>query len=178
MSGEKRNVRGPSCAETAIESDPMYEVILLAVDGSKHSAATIQAAAEQARAFHSEVVVVHARQLVQSPIPIGVDSIGIPTLAAVEEMTVVEHDLDSAAHRLVDHVVAELASQDIKATGEVVSGQSTARSILEAARECRADLIVVGSRGLSDLTGLLLGSVAHQVVQHAHCAVLVVRAGA
>lgn len=153
----------------------MYDVILLAVDGSKHSAATIHAAAELAKAFHSEVVVVHARQVVQSPFTVGADMIGIPTLAVGEEMTVVDHDLDSAAHRLVDHMVTELASQGLKARGEVMSGQSTTKSILEVAEESGADLIVIGSRGLSDLTGLLLGSVAHQVVQHAHCPVLIVR---
>lgn len=156
----------------------MYRVILLAVDGSKHSASTIQAAAELAKAFRSEVIVVHARQLMRSPIPVGVDPIGIPTLAAAEEMALVERELDSAARSLVDHVVAELAGRDIKARGEVLSGQSITKLILEATRDCSADLVVIGSRGLSDLTGLLLGSVAHQVVQHAHCPVLVVRATA
>lgn len=153
----------------------MFKVILLAIDGSKHSAAPIHAAAELAKAFHSEVVVVHARQVVPSPVPVGITPIGIVISGAADEMAAVAQDLEAAARRVVDHVLAEVANRDVKARGEVVSGRSTAKSILDAAQDCGADLIVIGSRGLSDLSGLLLGSVAHQVVQHAHCPVLVVR---
>jgi nucleotide-binding universal stress UspA family protein len=38
-----------------------------------------------------------------------------------------------------------------------------------------ADLIVIGSRGLSGMKRLLMGSVSESVVRHAHCPVLVVR---
>jgi nucleotide-binding universal stress UspA family protein len=49
-----------------------------------------------------------------------------------------------------------------------------AHVIAEIAKEERADLIVVGTRGHGPLPGLLLGSVAHRLVQIAHCPVLVV----
>jgi nucleotide-binding universal stress UspA family protein len=52
---------------------------------------------------------------------------------------------------------------------------SPASAILQEARDLDAGMIVVGSRGLSDLGGLLLGSVAHKVIQLATCPVLVVR---
>ena len=38
-----------------------------------------------------------------------------------------------------------------------------------------ADLIVIGSRGLSDFAALLVGSVTHKVIHYAHCPVLIVR---
>jgi nucleotide-binding universal stress UspA family protein len=50
-----------------------------------------------------------------------------------------------------------------------------ARVILELASAEGADVIVLGSRGLSDLAGLVLGSVTHKVLHLAHCPVLVVR---
>ena len=50
-----------------------------------------------------------------------------------------------------------------------------ARVILEHARDVEATMIVLGSRGLGALAGLLLGSVAHKIIQLASCPVLVVR---
>nr|WP_273545378.1 universal stress protein [Sinorhizobium medicae] len=50
-----------------------------------------------------------------------------------------------------------------------------AETILGVADEVDADLIVVGSRGLGGLRGLLVGSVSQKVVQHSDCSVLVVR---
>jgi nucleotide-binding universal stress UspA family protein len=153
----------------------VYRTILLAVDGSKHSSSAIHAAADLAQAFHSEVVVVHARQIIMSTALFGADPIGMPMIAAEGQMALVEQDFDADARHLVDRVTQAFADLHVKARGEVVSGRSAARLILGAADDCDADLIVIGSRGLSDLTGLLLGSVAHQVVQYANCPVLVAR---
>ena len=47
--------------------------------------------------------------------------------------------------------------------------------ILEEAEQREADLIVIGTRGLSGLKHLLLGSIAERVVQKAHCPVLTVK---
>jgi nucleotide-binding universal stress UspA family protein len=50
-----------------------------------------------------------------------------------------------------------------------------AKTIVETAREYRADVIVLGSRGRGDLTALLLGSVAHKVIHLADRPVLITR---
>jgi nucleotide-binding universal stress UspA family protein len=50
-----------------------------------------------------------------------------------------------------------------------------AKAIVETASANNIDLIVMGSRGLSDVQGLLLGSVTHKVIQIANIPVLVDR---
>ena len=50
-----------------------------------------------------------------------------------------------------------------------------AGAILAAVTDFQPRLIIMGSRGLTELTGLLLGSVSHKLIQLAGCPVLVVR---
>ena len=67
-------------------------------------------------------------------------------------------------------------SAGVAAEGSVRSTTAgPARAILEYARDLDATLIVLGSRGLGALGGLLLGSGAHKILQLASCPVLVVR---
>ena len=52
-----------------------------------------------------------------------------------------------------------------------------AEEILKAAKRIRAELVVMGSKGLTGLRRFLMGSVSHKVARNAHCSVLVVRPG-
>jgi nucleotide-binding universal stress UspA family protein len=137
----------------------MLEKILLAVDMSDHARKAVPAAAELARAGGGSVHVLHVREL-HYPVP--------PTVVG---------DSPEEAQQLVDGVVAELEQAGVGADGVVrqITGGSPAAAILEQARETGAGMVVLGSRGLSDLGGLLLGSVAHKVIQLSSCPVLVVR---
>ncbi|MFR0875738.1 MAG: universal stress protein [Bilophila wadsworthia] len=58
---------------------------------------------------------------------------------------------------------------------KIVLHTSTAEGIIETAEDMKCDLIVMGSRGRSDIEGLLLGSVTHKVLTLATVPVLVVR---
>jgi nucleotide-binding universal stress UspA family protein len=137
----------------------MLEKILLAVDMSNHARKAVPAAVELARAGGGSVHVLHVRELYY-PVP--------PTVVG-------ERPEDAQA--LVDGVVEELKAAGLEADGAVrpSTGGSPAGAILEEAREVGAGLVVLGSRGLSDLGGLLLGSVAHKVIHLSSCPVLVVR---
>ena len=68
---------------------------------------------------------------------------------------------------------ARVLQPAIECGGEAVEGQPS-EALLEEARG--ADLIVLGNRGHGGFASLLLGSVSHQVVQHAPCPVTIVRA--
>jgi nucleotide-binding universal stress UspA family protein len=84
---------------------------------------------------------------------------------------------DSAHSRKAVPAAAELARAGVKTEGTVrpSTGGSPAGTILEHARELGAGMVVVGSQGRTSLGGLLLGSVAHKVIQLSTCPVLVVR---
>ena len=70
--------------------------------------------------------------------------------------------------------VAELAPVASEATFEIRTGDP-AREIVTAASEWDASLIATGSRGLTGLRRIVLGSVARNVLHHAPCSVLIVR---
>lgn len=164
----------PTPGQERARSTPRFEVIVLAVDHSKHSSVAIDAAADVSKAFDSEVIVVHALDILVSA-PVGADATSMPLLVAEDQLAFLQQEMGVDAQRFVTGVAQKLAHRGVQARGIVISGGSTAKLILDAARDYHAGLIVVGSHGLSDLTGLLLGTVAHQVVQHAHCPVLIVR---
>jgi nucleotide-binding universal stress UspA family protein len=85
-----------------------------------------------------------------------------------------------AAHREAALANATEGAQRATAAGLVAEPRTESRqgdianTILVAAAEVDADLIVMGTRGLSGVKSFLLGSVSHAVVQHADRAVLVV----
>jgi nucleotide-binding universal stress UspA family protein len=134
----------------------MLEKILLAVDESEHARKAVPAAIELARAGGGTVHVLHVREVVLA--------------------TAVVDDSAEDARRPVAGVVEELKQAGVAAEGSVRSSTAgPARAILEQARDLDATLIVLGSRGLGALGGLLLGSVAHKILQLASCPVLVVR---
>lgn len=73
-----------------------------------------------------------------------------------------------------------LAGLSASVTTEALSGNSTAPAqdaILRASEAIGADIIVLGSSGHSSLAQFFVGSVAGGVARHAHCSVLMVRAG-
>jgi nucleotide-binding universal stress UspA family protein len=75
--------------------------------------------------------------------------------------------------------VLELAQRTLKrhgVTADVLLKEGDpAETILHAAERLRTDLVVMGSRGLTGMRRLLLGSVSHKVARHSPCSVLVVR---
>jgi nucleotide-binding universal stress UspA family protein len=137
----------------------MFGTILLAVDGSPYA----QRAAELVGRLATDgdkVVVLHVTELM--PIHGG---------------TTVELDLDREGLAAARRLGGELEGAGVPAKLELVrvfAGQ-VAKVIVEVARDHGAGVIVLGSRGRGDLSALLLGSVAHQVIHLADQPVLVAR---
>lgn len=137
----------------------MFETILVAVDHSEHSRRAFEAAKELAKATDGKVRVVHIRE----------SFAGKP--GPVPDFT----DRDAA---LVEESLGELTLAGVEATGVVYDAHHSRRvaaAILDEAIESQSSLIVIGSRGLSDLIGLVVGSTTHKVLHLGSLPVLVVR---
>jgi nucleotide-binding universal stress UspA family protein len=137
----------------------MFNHILVAVDGSAHSNSTLATATEVAKKFEAEVTVVHF-------IEHEVGRSSVYRLESVDE-----------AKKIVAAAVKKLTAAGIKTSSQVndVAHGHAAKAIVDIARERSVNLIVIGSRGHSEIEGLLLGSVTHKVIQLAHIPVLVDR---
>ena len=111
-----------------------------------------------------------------------IDTYGELILLAVvpspDEKTFVDEDmyqnLKRKAKNLVDDVIADIGQHEYNVTGIVEEGDPASIIIDIASRE-NVDLIVLGSKGQSELGQYLIGSVANKVVQYAAKPVMVVR---
>ena len=140
----------------------MFERILLAVDGSEHALHATRKAAELARCMKStELRIVVA----YDPIPLY---LGEPN------MQVVITNRKGEAEDILDAAIKEVGKVPCEIHTELIEGDP-ASTILEVAKIRTSDIIVMGSRGLGRLAGLLLGSTSQKVVSHAPCPVLIVR---
>ena len=78
------------------------------------------------------------------------------------------------AESLISDAISDIGSHEYKITGMTEEGDAAAK-IIDVANKLDVDLIVLGSRGTSEIGRYLLGSVANKVVQYAHKPVMVVR---
>ena len=143
--------------------------VLLAVDGSPESLKAVEAFVTKMRADRAEVRVLHALDLA----PRTVWNVFGEEVRDVDASSL-PPPLRDQAERALSGVLALLRAHGIGATTELCRGRP-AEEILEAATRQRADLIVMGARGLTGLRGLLVGSVTQRVVRYGVTSVLVVR---
>lgn len=138
----------------------MYERLLVALDHSQSTEHVLAAAKDLAALSKGEVWVIHLREREVMP-----------------RTGLVPTESDDEATAGVTAAVEMLTAAGLKAHGlveDAVFGHA-ARYIAEAADEHDVGVIVMGSRGRSDLAGLVLGSTAHKVIHISKRPVLVVR---
>jgi len=140
----------------------MFEKILVAVDGSTHSHNAARIVGEMAKTYGIKKIFI---VVVYEPIP---TYLGEPNLQVVIDARLAE------ANQILADGLAVLGDVPCEVITEILEGPS-AEAIIEVAATREVDLIVLGSRGRGQLTGLLLGSTSQKVVGHAHCPVLVTR---
>ena len=79
------------------------------------------------------------------------------------------------AERLIDQVQRNARQKGIENTDGIIDEGEPVECILAAIEREKSDLVILGSRGLSDFKGLMLGSVSHKVCQLAPCTCITVK---
>ncbi len=148
--------------------------ILLATDGTKHSEAAAEMVTKLKLGGEDSVRVI---SVVDMAVPLAVDIYG----GYLPDTTELEKTARESAAKVVEDAIAglnaKLQAEGVSIDGDVLFGSPDSR-IVETAEDIHADLIVIGSHGYKRWERLLLGSVSHSVVHHAHCSVMVVRTDA
>ena len=142
--------------------------LLVATDGSEHAIHAAELAPRLVRELKQAEVVVNVGHIPE----VAFAAAGTPG-ASVDMAGLIE-SLDRAGQQILDRTASVFAGVNVPVRRDYRTG-NPAVEIVGAAQEHKADLIIMGSRGLGRVSGLVLGSVSEQVLHAAHRPVLIVR---
>jgi nucleotide-binding universal stress UspA family protein len=172
----------------------MFKNIVVATDGSANAKRAVETAAKLAATCGAKLTLVHSL-----PTYVSIEEVesspkfnDLPQ-SARDEIKQVQDTMrgiefsafapapaprsatDSIGNALLEEAEGIARMNDHDEIARVLVYGNAAETIVEAAQNAGADLIVIGNRGLSDLGGLVFGSVSHKVLQMAVCPCLVVK---
>jgi nucleotide-binding universal stress UspA family protein len=138
--------------------------ILVPVDFSEHSQRALDQAIDFAKAFGAELHLLHCYQL----------HAGVTAPYGIVVPETFEHDVRMAALRRLSEWRDIVTAHGIRMQ-EHITAHTPSEEIAAIAERLCVDLIVMGTRGLTGLKHVLLGSIAERTIQLAKCPVLTVK---
>lgn len=173
----------------------MFKKILVATDGSQNAAKAVETASDLAVKYDAELIVLHVllhgqplseiRKLAETeydvelppppPPPAGLSGTGAAMVDDSKAIQALYRAIEVIGNKIVEQATQVARDKGVTTVKPLIEDGDTVRRILNCAGHENIDLIVMGSRGLSGLTGLLLGSNSHKVSQLAKCALLTVK---
>jgi nucleotide-binding universal stress UspA family protein len=155
--------------------------ILFSTDGSEYSQKALQFLNCLPLTRQAEFHIVHVttpyppfESAMQPRIWLFGNDIFLPPTANEDEYARWKETSEAAGKKVIDNALLEIQPCDITAKTVILNGDA-ATEILEYEKQNDIDLIVTGSRGFSEVTGWLLGSVSRKLVHYSGCSVLVVK---
>jgi len=146
----------------------MSRTILVPVDGSEHSKKAVAFAADLCNSTGAKLSLLHVVQSLPHDRTLVLGAAAITVNMTGEELKDIGAKvLDAAKAHAGEHGCGDVDTK-------VVLGDP-AYEIVERAKALDAWMVVLGSRGLSDLAGLIMGSVSHKVMHLAPCTCVTVR---
>lgn len=175
----------------------MIRKILVALDGSVQAGKALDLAIDMTKAFDAELLAVHV--VSEKPLTQGERDLADaeyreemrqalsgfrtdPGLAqeTAEDLIKTSHNVSLIFHTTLGRQMLSRAEQAARRKGvrsirTILQDGDPASTIVDVANREKPDLIVMGSRGLGQVEGLLLGSVSHKVSYSADCTVVIVK---
>ncbi|MGD1211750.1 MAG: universal stress protein [Candidatus Acidiferrales bacterium] len=142
------------------------KLIVSPIDFSSHSQEALQTAADLAKQFGSELLLIHAVPALPK----------LPSATSIFHEAQYEQELQRDAERRLQDLAEELAKKGLRVRTEVGTANDVGMEILRITEHNSADLIVIATHGMTGWHRLVFGSVAEKVVRLASCPVLVLRA--
>jgi nucleotide-binding universal stress UspA family protein len=137
--------------------------ILVAVDGSEHSLKAVRYACAMGPPLGAQVVLLHVVPMLVSATPYH-DTVSDQPFLALQK---VGEDILARAKM----IASDCNCQAI----DMISHGDPSAKIIDIASELGTDIIILGSRGLSGIRRMFVGSISDKVASHAHCPVMIVR---
>ncbi len=167
----------------------MFNSIVAAIDGSEHSRKALAAAIDIAVRYRAKLAIVHVLLRGESPdavrglaeterldAPIEVKPVRTATIGIAFWPEYVSGDsLERLGNALLENAVVQAREHGLTEVDATLADGDPARTIVKYAESSDIDLIVMGSRGLSNLKEILIGSVSSRIHELAHCACLLVK---
>ncbi len=173
----------------------MIKTILVPIDGSDHATKAATLAADIAEKYGARLVLLHV--MARGPLPEAwrhmaevehVVEAGAPAMAGIPSSSIPTPNtsrrtagdrnrevLEFVGNKVLNAAVEIAKQKGVKDYDTALEDGSPVKRILDYAGKENANLIVMGSRGLTDFNGLLMGSVSHKVSHLAKCTCITVK---
>jgi nucleotide-binding universal stress UspA family protein len=144
----------------------MFSRILVAVDGSPYAERALKCAVDLAKKYGAKLIITHVvlRQFYAVT----------PSEAGVLATTVFVKEMEAEGKETLNRASAYAKAEGADCESRLLQGVA-AEEIIKLALSERVNLIVLGSRGLTEVRAFLLGSVSDKVSHHARIPTLIVK---
>ena len=139
----------------------MFKCIVVGVDGSTQSLLALDYASGLAENYGAKLIMVHAYPHTSD-------------LREYDEYDKFVSKRKDAGYKVLKNARVGMKNRDIDVEEDLLEGPA-ANAILKVIEAQKADLVILGTRGMGSIKGLVFGSVSSKVMHYATCPVMVVR---
>jgi nucleotide-binding universal stress UspA family protein len=144
----------------------MFSKVLVGIDGSPFAEKALRCAVDIAKTYRSKLIIVHV--VLRRFYAVA------PSEAGILATTVFVKEMETEGKEIINKAEAYVREQGVDYDCRLLQGVP-AEEIVKLSQDEKADLVVLGSRGLSEVRAFLLGSVSDKVSHHTKCPTLIVK---